>query len=177
MVTKKIINKTRTIIFDNNNRKITFKPNLSLNAVVASSSASAPPVSNASSYTAAEQLDYNNIDDYGFDCSPQEPQEPLQSFYGFPDPLLWNNSIDGVSFQANSYKASTQIHVFQDFELVTEAASQTQAESQYAKPKPTYVCIYITNLIYTDLSRKVVTSCSSNECSSSSHVYTDPNTT
>ena len=134
-MTKKIENKRRVIVYNKNKKTKIF------------------------SYTASEQLDYNNIDDYGFDCSPQEPQ---QSFFGFPYPLLWNNSIDGIRFQANSYKASTQIHVFQDFDLVTEAATH------YAEPKPTYVCIYITNLIYTDLSRKVVTSCSSNECSSSS---------
>lgn len=158
--------RTRTIVFKKKSRRMTAivnQSNCPFNVVVASGPSSALPlVGTPSTNTAAEPLEYNDFDNFNFDYSAQEREEPQQSFFGFPDPLLWNNIIEGVRFQANNFKASTQIHVFQDFDLVTEAGCA------FAQPKPTYVCVYITNLMYSDLSRKVVTSCSSNECSSSS---------
>jgi hypothetical protein len=100
------------------------------------------------------------------DFSPQEVDDfradPKQTFFGFPDPLLWLNNIEGVRFQANSFRSSSQIHVMQDFDLLTEN------KTEIAQLKPNYVCIYLINLRYSNSSRNVVSICSSKECSSSS---------
>ena len=129
------------------------------NPVVASGPSSAPPAV----ISTAKPLEFNDFDNplefNDFDFSPDfeliPQKEYRQTFHEFPDPLLWNNTIDGIRLQANSYDASTQIHVFQDFDLVV-----TDAATQYAQTKTTFICVYITNLLYSDLSRKIVTSCS-----------------
>ena len=114
----------------------------------------------------APSLTLSSIDDIQHDFSPEEVDDfradPQQTFFGFPDQLLWLNNIEGVRFQANTFRSSSQIHIMQDFNLFTEN------EIEIAQLKPNYVCIYLINLRYSNSSRNVVSICSSKECSSSS---------
>lgn len=81
------------------------------------------------------------------------------NFVGFPDPLLWINAIDCVRFQGNSFKASSQIHVMQDFEIITINGHEN------AKMNSNFVCVYLINLQYSN-EKKIVSICSSKECHS-----------
>jgi hypothetical protein len=94
--------------------------------------------------------------------STQEEPEFQQTFFGFPDQVLWVNNLDGVRFQSNNYTASSQIHVLQDFDLVT------QDETQFVDFKSTFVCVYLVNFSFTDSTRQLVAICSSKECSTAS---------
>jgi hypothetical protein len=66
------------------------------------------------------------------------------NFVGFPDPLLWINAIDCVRFQGNSFRASSQIHVIQDFEIITINGHEN------AKIINNFVCVYLINLQYSN---------------------------
>jgi len=46
-----------------------------------------------------------------------------QSFFGFPFHWVWTNSIAAAKFQANRSTSSQQIHILQDFNLVSDGNS------------------------------------------------------
>ena len=61
-----------------------------------------------------------NINDDYDNCPIQEYQSGRKSiFFGFPFIWIWKNIIGGVRFQANNIYASSQIHVIQDFDIIS----------------------------------------------------------
>ena len=80
-------------------------------------------------------------------------------FTGFPFDWIWNNTIIGIRFQANSTTSAQQIWILQDFGL------EDLGESQVIMYKKSYAAVFLNNLKYSNGSRYAVMVCSA--CKSS----------
>lgn len=82
-----------------------------------------------------------------------------KNFTGFPFDWIWNNTIIGIRFQANSTTSSQQIWILQDFGL------EDLGESQVIMYKKSYAAVFFNNFKFSNGSRYAVMVCST--CKSS----------
>jgi hypothetical protein len=82
-----------------------------------------------------------------------------KNFTGFPFDWIWNNTIIGIRFQANSTTSAQQIWILQDFGL------EDLGESQVIMYKKSYAAVFFNNFKYSNGSRYAVMVCSA--CKSS----------
>lgn len=86
--------------------------------------------------------------------------EPI--FFDFPFSWVWNNYISGVRFNANALQATHQIHILQDFDIVSENGSQN------IEYQTSFVCVMVRVMQYKNLDRRIIAICSA--CDSSGYL-------
>lgn len=86
-----------------------------------------------------------------------------QNFYHFPFRWIWNNPIMGVKYNANNFKSRNQIHIIQDFNLVSQEKSEIQYEN-------TFCCVLLNVIIFEDHSKRLISVCSHPQCQTSGDI-------
>lgn len=97
-----------------------------------------------------------NIDDDG-------PLNGSQNFFHFPYRWIWINPIMGVKYNANSIHSTSQIHIIQDFNLISYEKSEIQYENNFC-------CVLLYVLIFEDQVKRLISVCSHPRCQSSGDI-------